>query len=73
MCLCFLGDKLMLDKYTDVDMIIDINSGKSGQGYIIYFSKGAISWSLKLQKCVPLFLTEDEFIMKKFATKRGLS
>ena len=43
-CLCFGVDKLMLQVYTDADMIGDVNSKKSVWGYLLTFARGAVSW-----------------------------
>ena len=61
-CLCYGKDKPILDGFTDVDMVGDIDSRKSTSGYLMTFVRGAISWQSKLQKCVALSTTEAEFI-----------
>lgn len=42
-CLCFGGDKLILEGYTDFDMARDINTRKSFSGYLCTFARGAVS------------------------------
>jgi ribonuclease HI len=61
----------------------DIVSRKSTSGYLITYSRGAVSWQSRLQKCVALSTTEAEYIaiieaakellwMKKFLQKLSL-
>ena len=57
-CLCFQGSDPILKGYTDADMACDLDNRKSTTGYLFTFSGGAISWQLKLQKCVALSTTE---------------
>jgi hypothetical protein len=82
-CLCFGNGKQVLDGFTDVDMVGDIDSRKSTSGYPITYSGGAVSWQSRLQKCVALSTTEAEYIaiteaakellwMKKFLQELGL-
>ena len=41
----------------------DLDNKKSTIGYLFTFSGGAISWQLKLQKCVALSTTDVEYIV----------
>ena len=50
------------------DMAGDLDNRKSTTGYLFTFSRGAISWQSKLQKCVALSTTEAEYIV---ATEAG--
>ena len=61
-CLCFGDGKPMLDRFTDSDMIGDIDSRKSTSGYLMTFAGGAVAWQSILQKCVAISTTEAEFI-----------
>ena len=72
----------MLVGYTDIDITGDLDSRKSTSGYLITFSRGAVSWQSKLQKRVALSSIEAEFIavtkvckellwMKKFVQELG--
>ncbi|GKV10172.1 hypothetical protein SLEP1_g21576 [Rubroshorea leprosula] len=70
--------------YTDSDMAGDIDTRKSTSGYLITFARGAVSWQLRLQRCVALSTIEAEFIatveackellwMKRFTQELGLA
>ena len=48
--------------YTDADMAGDLNSRKSISRYLFTSAGGAVSWQLKLQKCVALSTIEAEYI-----------
>ena len=48
--------------YTDSDYARDPDGHKSTSGHIIIFSRGAIAWQSRIQKCVSLSITEAEFI-----------
>ena len=82
-CLCFGTNKPMLVRCTDADMAGDVDFRKSTSGYLITFSRGAVSWQSRLQKCVALLTTKAEYIaiidaskellwMKKFLQELGL-
>lgn len=82
-CLCFGTDKHVLVGCTDADMAGDVDSQKSTFGYLITFSRGAVSWQSRLQKCIALLTIETEYIaiteankellwMKKFLQELGL-
>lgn len=64
-------------------MTEDIDSRKSIVEYLFTYTRVAVSWQSKLQKCVTLFTTEAEFItvieackemlwMKRFFQELGL-
>ncbi|KAL6219071.1 hypothetical protein ACLB2K_012277 [Fragaria x ananassa] len=72
MSLCFGNVKSELVGYTYVDMVRDIDMRKSISGYLITFSRGAVSWQSKLQKCVALSTTEAEYIAATKACKEIL-
>ena len=55
--------------YTDVDMAGDLDNRKFTTGYLFTFSRGAISWQSKLQKCIALSTTEAEYIAATEASK----
>ena len=61
-CLCFGIDKPMLVGCTDADMVGNVDSRKPTFGYLIIFSRGAVSCQSRLQKCVALSTTEAEYI-----------
>ena len=50
----------------------DLDCRKSSSGYLFTFVGGAISWQLKLQKCVSLSTTEAEYIAATEAGKKML-
>ena len=58
MGLTFRGMEPILEGYIDVDMAGDLDGSKSILGYLFTFSRGAVSWQSKLQKCVALSNTE---------------
>ena len=73
----------MLVGCTDADMVGNVDSRKPTFGYLIIFSRGAVSCQSRLQKCVALSTTEAEYIaiteaskellwMKKFLQELGL-
>ena len=83
MSLCFGKGEPILDRFTDSDMVGDIDSRKSTYGYLITFAWGAMAWQSRLQKCVALSTTEAEFLviieackellwLKKFLQELGL-
>ena len=72
MKLCFGSGKLVLTSYTDADMAGDVDTRKSTSGYLITFAGGAVSWQLRLQKCVALSTTEAKFIAATEACKELL-
>lgn len=68
--------------YTDSDMAGDVDTRKSTLGYLIILLGEAVAWQLRLQRCVALPTTEEEFItiteafkellwMKKFIQELG--
>ena len=67
-CLSFGKGKLVLEGYTNANMVDDLDSRKSTSDYLFTFVGGAISWQSKLQKCVALSTMEVEYIA---ATKAG--
>ena len=82
-CLYFGTNKSVLIGCTNVDMIGDVDSIKSTSSYLITFSRGAMSWQSRLQKCLALSTKKDEYIatteaskellwMKKFLQELGL-
>ena len=71
-CLCFGSDKLVLNGYTDVDMVGDMDSRQSTFVYMMTFVGRAVSWQSRLQKCVALSSTEAEYIVVTKATKELL-
>ena len=60
--LVFGSSEPMLDRYTDSDMVGDVDSRKSISRFMMTFARGAVSWQSKLQKCVALSTTEVEYI-----------
>ena len=62
-CLCFDGNKFVLQVYTNLNMAEDIDFKKSLSGYLPIFVGGAISWQCKLQQCVALSNTEADYIV----------
>ena len=82
-CLSFGSSKLVLEDYTNADMVGDLDSRKSTFGYLFTFAMGAVSWQSKLQKCVALSRIEADYIaanevgkemlrMKQFLQELGL-
>jgi hypothetical protein len=57
LCLSFEKGELVLEGYTDADMVGDLDHIKSTSGYVFTFVGGAVSWKSKLQKCVALSTT----------------
>ena len=43
LCLCYGNDKTILDRYTDVDMVADLDSKKSIFGYLMIFTEETMS------------------------------
>ena len=70
--LCFRGNKPLLVGYTDSDMAGDVDTRRSTSGFVFTFANGAVSWQLRLQKCVALSPTEAEFITSTEACKAML-
>ena len=71
-CLCFGTNKPMLVGCTNADMVGDVDSIKSTSGYLITFSRGAMSWQSRLQKCLALSTKKDEYIATTEASKELL-
>ena len=82
-CLCYGNGKPELSGYSDADYAGDVDSRKSTSGCMMIFAGGAVSWQLRLQKCVTLSTTEAEYIaiteggkellwMQKFLQELGL-
>ena len=71
-CLCFGIDKPMLIGCTNANMARDVDSKKFISGYLITFSRGAVSWQSRLQKCVALLTKEVEYIAITEASKELL-
>jgi len=82
--LCFRPGQPVLDGYIDSDMSGDVDSSKSTSGYLMTFVGTAVSWQLRLQKCVALSTIEAEYIatveagkellwMKNFPEEVGLN
>ena len=61
-CLCFSGDKLVIQVYTDADMAGDVDLRKSLSWYLLTFVRGAVSWQSRLQHYVALSTTKAEYI-----------
>ena len=62
----------MLVGYTDSDMAGNKDNMKSTSGYLMTFAGGAVSWQLRLQKCVALSTTEAEYMATTEACKRTI-
>ena len=43
-CLCFGSGEPMLDGYTNLDMVGDVDSRKSISGFLMTFTGGAVFW-----------------------------
>ena len=63
------GERPLLERYIDVDMVDDVDSRKSTLGDLVIFVGGAVSWQFKLQKCIALSTTEAEYIAVMEACK----
>ena len=72
LCLTFGGFKPVLKGYIDVDWVGDLDGRKSTLRYLFTFVGGAVSWQLRLQKCVALSTTEAEYIAANEASKEML-
>ena len=72
LCLTFGGFKPVLKGYIDVDWVGDLDGRKSTLRYLFTFVGGAVSWQLRLQKCVALSTTEAEYIAANEAGKEML-
>lgn len=62
----------MLDGFTDSDMSGHVDTAKSTSGYLMTFGGAAVSWQSRLQKCVALSTTEEEYIAAVEAGKELL-
>ena len=62
LCLTFGDSKPILEGYVDADWVGDLDGRKSTSGYLFTFVGGAVSWQLRLQKCVALSTTEAEYL-----------
>ena len=71
-CLCYGKGKLILDGFTDANMVGNIDSRKSISGYLMTFVGGAVTWQSKLQKCIALSTTKAKFIAITEACKEVL-
>ena len=71
-CLCFVTNKLVLIGCTSAVMAGDIDFKKCTSGYLITFSRGAMSWQSRLQKCVALSTIEVAYIAITEASKELL-
>ena len=58
-----------MEGYIDVDMAGDLDDKKSTSEFLLTFVEGAMSWQLKLQKCVALSTTKVEYIAMTEAGK----
>ena len=72
LCLCFRGEKSVLEGYIDSDMAGDVDKRRSISGYLFTFSRGTISWQFKLRKCVTLSTTETGYIAATEACRKML-
>ncbi|GJW74762.1 putative RNA-directed DNA polymerase [Tanacetum coccineum] len=68
----FGNGKPMLVGYTNLDLAGNKDNMKSTSGYLMTFVGGAISWQSRLQKCVSLSTTEDEYVAATEACKELL-
>lgn len=59
----------MLYGYTNAYLTDDIDFGKSTFGYMMTFATREVSWQLRLQKCVVLSTTRDDYIAANEAFK----
>ena len=58
LCLIFGRGKPILEGFTGADIVGDLDGKKSTYGYLFAFTRGALSWQSKLQKCVTLSITK---------------
>ncbi|KAE8662958.1 hypothetical protein F3Y22_tig00113124pilonHSYRG00513 [Hibiscus syriacus] len=70
--LCFGKGKPMLEVYTDAYLAVDIDSRKLTLGYLTTFAERVVSWKSKLQKCVALSTTKEEYIATTESCKEML-
>ena len=62
MCICFGGEKPILEGFSDSDLVGDVDTSRSTSGYLFTFGGGAVSWQSRLQRCVTLSTTEAEYV-----------
>jgi hypothetical protein len=70
--LCFNGQNLQLQGYTDADWQGDLDHRKSTSGYLFTLAGGAISWCSKKQDSVALSSMEAEYIAASEAVKEAV-
>lgn len=71
-CLCYSNGDPLLYAYIDADMARDVDTQKSTYGYLMIFSRRAVSWQSKLQKYVALSSMKTEYIAIMEASKEVL-
>ena len=71
-CLCFGHDEIVLEGFTDADMVGDMDTRKSTTGDLYTFAGVAVSWVSRLQRIVTLSTTEVEYIAATEACKEML-
>jgi hypothetical protein len=70
--LCFRGNRLRLEGYTDADWAGDMDERKSTSGYVFLLNGCAISWRSKKQTCVALSTMEAEFVACSAAVQEAV-
>lgn len=71
-CLYFGNSSTMMEAYTNLDMLGDLNQRSSTSTYLFTFVGGSISYKSNLQKYVTLSTIEIEYIASTEACKEML-
>ena len=82
-CLRFGDRKSVLEGFTNLDMLGDIDSSQSTSSYVMNYAGGVASWEPRLQKSVVLSTTVVEYMaaveamkeliwMKSFLSELGM-
>ncbi|MCO5558109.1 hypothetical protein L7F22_011686 [Adiantum nelumboides] len=72
LCICFGKSETFVHGFTDADFAKHPDCRKSTSRYVFTFTRGAVSWISRLQKCVALSTTEAEYVAATEATKEAL-
>lgn len=68
-CLCFGDNNIVLEYFTDVDMVGNMDTRKSTTSYLYTFAGATVSWVSKLQRALALSTREAEYITTAEACK----
>ena len=75
--------KPVLEGFTDLNMLGDVDSSRSISGYVMTYSRGGVSWQSRLWKSIALSTTKVEYMaaveagkeliwMRNFLTELGM-